>query len=328
MGKLDAVAKEYMSRNDRFADAFNFVIYDGRQVIKPDELVEMDASEIAIPFLDKKSIPVQKLRDLLKNWKVMRDEKAIYVFLGIELQGEIHYAMPVRNILYDVLNYADQVKVRSKQREEEGKNNKGSAEFLSGYGKEDKLIPVITLTIYLGTDKWDGPKSLREMFGEQSEEISSMLPDYRLNLISPESIGKTEFDKFSTELGAVLEFIKYSKDKEQLGEIVKTKDSYKSLDRDTVRLLNEAAGLKIEMKEEEDQINMCQAIEEMKAESKAIGKAEGKAEGKIEGKTESLVESVKNIMDSLSMSETQAMDALKVSEEDRKVILAVLHKES
>ena len=328
MGKLDAVAKEYMSRNDRFADAFNFVIYDGRQVIKPDELVEMDASEIAIPFLDKKSIPVQKLRDLLKNWKVMRDEKAIYVFLGIELQGEIHYAMPVRNILYDVLNYADQVKVRSKQREEEGKNNKGSAEFLSGYGKEDKLIPVITLTIYLGTDKWDGPKSLREMFGEQSEEILSMIPDYRLNLISPESIGKTEFDKFSTELGAVLEFIKYSKDKEQLGEIVKTKDSYKSLDRDTVRLLNEAAGLKIEMKEEEDQINMCQAIEEMKAESKAIGKAEGKAEGKIEGKTESLVESVKNIMDSLSMSETQAMDALKVPEEDRKVILAVLHKES
>lgn len=288
MGKLDAVAKEYMSRNDRFADAFNFVIYDGKQVIKPDELVEMDASEIAIPFLDKKSIPVQKLRDLLKNWKVMRDEKAIYVFLGIELQGEIHYAMPVRNILYDVLNYADQVKVRSKQREEEGKGNKGSAEFLSGYGKEDKLIPVITLTIYLGMDKWDGPKNLREMFGEQSEEILSMIPDYRLNLISPESIGETEFDKFSTELGAVLEFIKFSKDKEQLGEIVKTKESYKSLDRDTVRLLNEAAGLKIEMKEEEDQINMCQAIEEMKAESKAIGKAEGKIEGKAEGQTEGI----------------------------------------
>ena len=47
--------------------------------------------------------------------------------------------------------------------------------------------------------------------------------------------------------------------------------TYKSLDCDTVRLLNEAAGLKIEMKEEEDQVNMCQAIEEMKAESKAEG---------------------------------------------------------
>ncbi len=66
----------------------------------------------------------------------------------------------------------------------------------------------------------------------------------------------------------------------------------------------------------------------MYADGKSDGIDEGYELGKLDGKTESLVESVKNIMDSLSMSETQAMDALKVSEEDRKVILAVLHKES
>jgi len=70
MGKLDTEAKNYMSRNDRFADAFNYLIYDGKQVIKPDELVEMDVTELAIPFLDEKRAPVQKIRDILKSWNI------------------------------------------------------------------------------------------------------------------------------------------------------------------------------------------------------------------------------------------------------------------
>ena len=30
----------------------------------------------------------------------------------------------------------------------------------SDFSKEDKIIPVITLTVYFGSDKWDGPRSL------------------------------------------------------------------------------------------------------------------------------------------------------------------------
>ncbi|WP_306784100.1 hypothetical protein [Agathobacter rectalis] len=28
------------------------------------------------------------------------------------------------------------------------------------FTKEDKLIPVITITVYLGTKEWDGPRRL------------------------------------------------------------------------------------------------------------------------------------------------------------------------
>ena len=44
MGKADIVTKEYMREPHVFADAFNFLLYDGRHVIKPSELKELDTA--------------------------------------------------------------------------------------------------------------------------------------------------------------------------------------------------------------------------------------------------------------------------------------------
>ena len=48
-------------------------------------------------------------RDLLKLYTAMQDERAIYLVLGLEVQALVHYAMPVRGMLYDALNYVRQV---------------------------------------------------------------------------------------------------------------------------------------------------------------------------------------------------------------------------
>ena len=50
MGKIDARTQEYLSDNKRFADIVNYYIYDGEQIIKPDDLHEMDTNEIAFPY--------------------------------------------------------------------------------------------------------------------------------------------------------------------------------------------------------------------------------------------------------------------------------------
>lgn len=46
MGKVDIATKQYMSHRDVIADAFNFYIYDGRQIIKPEKLQKIDTAEI------------------------------------------------------------------------------------------------------------------------------------------------------------------------------------------------------------------------------------------------------------------------------------------
>ncbi len=40
--KADVRLKDFWRQNDRFADLFNAVVFEGKEVIKPDSLQEMD----------------------------------------------------------------------------------------------------------------------------------------------------------------------------------------------------------------------------------------------------------------------------------------------
>ena len=68
---------------------------------------------IALPFGPQENGQsnelVQKYRDILKSAVVMQEDEAAYILLGIENQTDIHYAMPVRNMIYDALQYGKQV---------------------------------------------------------------------------------------------------------------------------------------------------------------------------------------------------------------------------
>ncbi len=68
MGEKDTAAKHYFANDDFFADAFNFFLFDGEQVVKPEELSPMDSTEAARIFGEKSSTSVQRHRDLLKLW--------------------------------------------------------------------------------------------------------------------------------------------------------------------------------------------------------------------------------------------------------------------
>ena len=99
MGKTDIVTKNYMRGSDIFADA--------------QSLQERDATELAVLFSNdsvKNETEVQqKYRDVLKRAVIMQNKEATYLLLGIENQTDIHYAMPVRNMIYDSLQYGKQV---------------------------------------------------------------------------------------------------------------------------------------------------------------------------------------------------------------------------
>ena len=80
MGKTDTLAKKYISNNQVFADAFNFYLYDGKQVINPDELRPMDTIAIGVPFKDgtKSGLKFKKSGecvDMCKAIKEIRQEE-------------------------------------------------------------------------------------------------------------------------------------------------------------------------------------------------------------------------------------------------------------
>ena len=133
MGFTDTVTKAYIRENTVFADAFNYLLYDGKQIIKPENLHTKDITEIAIPFHPEGKISprklsksaTQKYRDIFKSTVVMNDDEASYILLGIENQSEIHYAMPVRNAIYDALQYGRQVADIAIKHRKSGDNSKG-----------------------------------------------------------------------------------------------------------------------------------------------------------------------------------------------------------
>ena len=73
-----------------------------------------------------------------------------------------------------------------------------SAEYLSGFRKEDKLIPIITLVIYFGADPWDAARSIYDMLSVQDQTLLSYIPDYKINLIAPFEMSDEEINQFST----------------------------------------------------------------------------------------------------------------------------------
>ena len=109
MGDIDTESKKYISDNTHFADVFNYLIYDGEPVIDPKSLSPLDTTEIVIPYGNDAREPEQRYRDVLKQWQVMTDGEAIYAALGSEIQAKVHYAMPVKDMLYDSMHYAKQV---------------------------------------------------------------------------------------------------------------------------------------------------------------------------------------------------------------------------
>ena len=274
MGKKDILTKQYLAQDDVFADAFNYYFFDGEEVIKPGELKEQDAAELAVIDKMNKVFTSQKMRDVLKICNIKRSKYATMVLLGIEGQTNIHYAMPVRDYLYDALNYASQVENIRKQHED-NKDLSGD-ERISGFSREDHILPVITLCICFDKKKWDAPRSLFDMFGDIDPRIAKYVDDYRLNLITPDDI--EDFGKFSSELGKIMEAIQISDDSEKLHDIIMSGSD--ELKVKTVEMMNMFAGTRISTDNAKGgQVMVSKAWQELVDAERRIGREEGISEG-------------------------------------------------
>ena len=174
----------------------------------------------------------------------------------------------LKNMFYDVMAYGNQVKETAKKHRKD-KDTTTSDEFLSGFTKEDKLIPVITITVYLGTMEWDGPRKLSDMFGDVDEELMPFIPDYRINLLAPREI--TDFTGFRTSIRQLFEVLKNAYDKEKMQEVLQNDEKFSRVDRETVEAINLFAGTDIDIDEKDEVIDMCKAWEEQKNEGRELG---------------------------------------------------------
>ena len=190
MGKGNAAVKQWLGNPRRFADLFNGIVFQGKQVILPEDLhLATGETDILVSDKNKKAKEVQRYRDIIMRW----EQGAYLVLLACENQENVHYAMPVRNMLYDSLSYVEQIRQSWKHLESSEEQKVTGAEFLSQFRKADKLVPVITLVFYYHPDAWDGSLDLHGILRWSDDEaknkiLQKYVSNYRINLVDAGNI--------------------------------------------------------------------------------------------------------------------------------------------
>lgn len=166
-------------------------------------------------------------------------------------------------------------KMAKKQGEEEKKKetkslNISGGEFLSGFSREDRLVPVITVMIYFGAEEWNGPLSLFDMLDIRDKRILPFLDNYRVRLIAPLQMTDEEIMKFQSNMREVLFFIKYSKDKQKLAELLeKNKARFQAIERRAMDVIQSVTNAGLKYSRRKERIDMCQALQEMIMDARA-----------------------------------------------------------
>lgn len=174
--KQDVIVKNYWRDRDRFADLFNAALFHGESVISAEHLTEGPTEMIGKTDSTTEGF-LSKYRDMMMSYSY---EGIALAILGLENQDQIHYAMPLRALIYDCMNYQEQY--HSLQKKHRQKRDLSKKEFLSGISKEERLTPVITLVVYYGEESWDGARTLHDML-EIPSGWKPFVNDYPMHLI-------------------------------------------------------------------------------------------------------------------------------------------------
>ena len=284
MGKNSNMMNHYFGDSRRFADLFNVVFFQGEAVVKEEEL-----SEVSEVYHPQKTVEMglgrprhrgERFRDVCKKL----ESGGILRILALENQNQIDYAMPYRCMQYDAMEYGKQLEKIRRDNMQKG-NFTTAAEKLCGLLKNDRLIPVFTLCLYHGEEKWDGPRSLREMmqFAGVEDRFRKLFIDYPLRLYCLNE--PNDLKLFRTEVQQLFHALQYRRDREGLKNLFEENPAFQHLDRETLEtvavLLNMPEAWehrdKIENRNsEKEEYNMCQAVMEWRAELKESGRNEGR----------------------------------------------------
>ena len=315
MGKSDTALSTWLGDERRFADLYNGSVFQGTQMVKAEDL-KPEKENFKELIEDKNGIlnQIERNRDIVMKW----DNGIHLMILACENQEKIHYAMPVRTMLYDSLSYVEQI--RGLKKKQGNTERITSDEFLSGMKKDDKLYPVSTLVFYYGDRPWDGSVDLHGLLKksenpELEEMIRKLIPNYHINLLDVNQI--EDASVYKTDLQTILEMLKYRQDKERMQ---KHEGYFRHVDRDTYNVLRVLLKAEKQMNEiknqEKEEVDMCQALQEIFDDGRNEGFIQGRELGLSEGRQEMRLELLTELVHEGVLSIVQAAEKAGKSEDE------------
>ena len=177
MGQKDITEKVLEDYNDVFADIINGLLFGGEQEIKPEDL-ENTTVHAQYKAEDDKVHELE--RDIAKYWK---EEKVELAICGIENQSTVEKNMPFRIIGYDGSAYRNQLQQERR-----------------------RMLPVVTIVLYFGTDRhWNSRKKIKELM-EVPQCLDSYVNDYQMHVFEVAWLTEEQISHFRSDFKVVANF--------------------------------------------------------------------------------------------------------------------------
>lgn len=274
MGQRDLVTNKCLSDEERYSDLINAVVFDGERRIRSKDLQEVDSRSVISKWLYKHGYKNRQLyRDIIKKVAFGMN----FAVIGVENQNEVHYLMPLRVMAYDVAEYEKQcAKIRKTIRK---RKDVSVAEFLSGFGKDNKLHPCITIVLFYGQD-WDGSKDLYGLldFTDIPEKIKRYVNNYHVHIVNMAEWENVEM--FKTDLKQIFSFLHCANDRNKIKDLIEHDIAFQELDEDAYDMIAEyvASPILKQIKkhyQKGGKVDMCKGLNDWMEEERLVGIEQG-----------------------------------------------------
>lgn len=158
----DITEKCLESCNDVFADIYNALVFGGRTVLDPEQLISLPTESFT---RNHDGTLRQGNRDIRKADLRNGHYRLI---CAVENQDGPDNTMPQRLMGYDYASYEEQIRTLKKENQKSG-NPAYTKQLHAG----QKLAPVLNTVLYWGTERWETPLCLHDMleFPPETEEL-------------------------------------------------------------------------------------------------------------------------------------------------------------
>ena len=262
MGSKEEPMITYYEDARHFAWLVNGWIYHGNGGIEPAQIKPKNIRLTGRTGKGRITRTRTRYRDISKTI----GNATIFLIIGTEFQSFIDY-MPVRIMDYDTLEYKDQIQaIHTTRKNEAIASGRALGVDLSPLKKEDRLVPVITLVLYMGEDPWNAAKRLLE---------------------------------FPKDLASMFLTIKYQKDFKTLQSVLQSIPELDTVEQETFDtawnfLDKQMLKFKDKAQNAKGDVNMCVAVDQMLEEGRKQGHERGLSEGRSLEKEFLILKMLKN----------------------------------
>lgn len=281
MGEPNNVLNVYMNRPDRLKSVLEY--YLGEKF--PDDW-GFEEEEGFYSARDSKEKISFRQRDRIKKVRAA----GFSFLLGLENQCSVNLIYPWRLMELDCRAYGLQIEKLQEKNVSEKVSYEGGDDFKYRYKKEDRLEPVLNLTLYWGRKRWERPLCLGEMTKIRTLplKLCELFGDYRVHLIHMRDIPEEALQKMDSDLKYVLGLMKRTGSRKRYEAfILENKEYFSRMPKSAVDVVDVCTNignirkhLQFEPGERgEEEADMCKALYEIERYAERKGRKQGIEQG-------------------------------------------------